>query len=62
MHEIRWFLAIISAMFFMICTWDMATGILHLFNAFIKSEDPTVEFKKAIGWINIARVRLELLI
>jgi hypothetical protein len=45
-------------MLFVISTWDMATGILHLFNAFLKAEDPTVEFNKPSDWINVVRVCL----
>jgi hypothetical protein len=56
--EIRWLLTIVSMMFFIISTWDMATGILHLFNAVTKAGDPTAEINGPSGWLNIARVCL----
>jgi hypothetical protein len=58
LDEVRWLLTIISVMFFTVSTWDMATGILHLFNAFIKAENPAAEFGRDSDWINIARVCL----
>jgi hypothetical protein len=56
-HEVRWILTIIAVALFVISTWDVAIGILHLFHAFIKAENATVELTNIADWINIARVR-----
>jgi hypothetical protein len=55
-HEVRWTMASIAVVLFFISTWDVATGILHLFDAFIKAGNATVELTNIGGWINIARV------
>lgn len=57
-HEVRWVMASVAVLLFLISTWDVSIGILHLFNAFIKAEDATLEFTNITDWINIARVRL----
>ncbi|EKM77397.1 hypothetical protein AGABI1DRAFT_108226 [Agaricus bisporus var. burnettii JB137-S8] len=54
-HEVRWVMASVAVLLFLISTWDVSIGILHLFNAFIKAEDATLEFTNITDWINIAR-------
>ncbi|KAF7763605.1 hypothetical protein Agabi119p4_8142 [Agaricus bisporus var. burnettii] len=56
LREIRWMMAIIAMIFFLISTWDLAIGILQLFQAFISSEEPVAEYNKVANWINIARI------
>jgi hypothetical protein len=56
LHEIRWFMVIVSAALFIISTFDVAIGLLHNFHAFIDSTDPVKEFNNIGDWINIARV------
>lgn len=55
-HEIRWMMAGIALALFAINTFDVAIGLLHNFNAFIKATDATTEFHNIADWINIARV------
>jgi hypothetical protein len=56
-HDIRWMMVFIAVALFVICTFDVAIGLLHNFNAFIKSSNPTQELYNIADWINIARVR-----
>ncbi|EKM77395.1 hypothetical protein AGABI1DRAFT_130477 [Agaricus bisporus var. burnettii JB137-S8] len=54
-RRVRWMMASFAITFFLVSTWDVSIGILHLFRAFIAAEDPLVEFNKVADWINIAR-------
>lgn len=57
LHEIRWIMASVAIALFIVCTFDVAIGLLHNFHAFIRAKDPTVELNNIADWINIARVR-----
>lgn len=57
-HEIRWMMVFIALALFSICTFDVAIGLLHNFQAFIESSDPTKELENIRYWINITRVRI----
>jgi hypothetical protein len=56
-HEIRWLMAAVALILFVILTFDTAIGLLHNFHAFVKSDDPEEELLNIADWINIARVR-----
>jgi hypothetical protein len=55
-QEIRWMMVFIAAMLLAICTFDVAIGLLHNFQAFIQSSDALQEYYDIEDWINIARV------
>ncbi|KAF5347444.1 hypothetical protein D9756_011119 [Leucocoprinus leucothites] len=54
-HEIRWLMATIAMALFIICTFDVAIGLLHNMRAFIQSKDPERVFYNIADWINIVR-------
>jgi hypothetical protein len=51
-------MSIVAVILFLILTFDIAIGLLHNFNAFIKSDDPEKELLRISNWINITRVCL----
>ncbi|XP_006463024.1 hypothetical protein AGABI2DRAFT_179566 [Agaricus bisporus var. bisporus H97] len=55
LREIRWMMAIIALALFCICTFDVAIGLLHNFNAFIRAPNAKEEFLNIKDWINLAR-------
>ncbi len=61
LNEIRWMMASIAVALFVICTFDVAIGLLHNFHAFVSAKNATAEFFNIADWINIARVRCILL-
>jgi NADH:ubiquinone oxidoreductase subunit 5 (subunit L)/multisubunit Na+/H+ antiporter MnhA subunit len=58
LHEVRWLMTGVSLSLFVICTFDVALGLLHNFHAFIESKDAEKELDNIADWINIARVRM----
>lgn len=56
LHEIRWMMVFIAALLLAICSFDVAIGLLHNFQAFIQSSDAFQEYYNIEDWINIARV------
>jgi hypothetical protein len=48
----------IAALLFVICTFDVAIGLLHNFRAFVESDNPEKELLNLGDWINITRVRI----
>jgi hypothetical protein len=56
LHEIRWSMLTVAVTLFIICTFDVAIGLLHNFHAFVESSNPEQEFEKIADWINITRV------
>lgn len=55
--EIRWMMVVIASLLFVICTFDVAIGLLHNFHAFVQSDNPEKELLNLGDWINITRVR-----
>jgi succinate dehydrogenase/fumarate reductase cytochrome b subunit len=56
--EIRWIMAIVAVALFLVLTFDVAIGLLHNFNAFVKSKNAEKELLNISDWINITRVYL----
>jgi hypothetical protein len=56
--EIRWMMVVIASVLFVICTFDVAIGLLHNFRAFVQSDNAEKEFLNLGDWINITRVRI----
>lgn len=59
-HEIRWMMVFIATTLLAICSFDVAIGLLHNFQAFIQSTDPSEEYYDIGDWINISRVSRSL--
>ncbi|EKM79155.1 hypothetical protein AGABI1DRAFT_113763 [Agaricus bisporus var. burnettii JB137-S8] len=53
--EIRWMMVVIASLLFVICTFDVAIGLLHNFHAFVQSDNPEKELLNLGDWINITR-------
>ncbi|KAJ3560834.1 hypothetical protein NP233_g10572 [Leucocoprinus birnbaumii] len=53
--EIRWLMAVVAMTFFALSTFDVAIGLLHNVQAFIRSTDSEAAFHNIGEWINIAR-------
>lgn len=53
--EIRWMMASVTVVLFVICTFDVTIGLLHNFRAFIDSSDPQQVFLNITDWITVAR-------
>jgi hypothetical protein len=56
--EIRWKMAVVAVILFLVLTFDVAIGLLHNVNAFVKSNNPEQELINISDWINITRVFL----
>ncbi|KAJ3561423.1 hypothetical protein NP233_g10200 [Leucocoprinus birnbaumii] len=54
-HELRWMMAIMAFVFFVISTFDVAIGLLHNYEAFVRSDDAEKVFTRVSDWIDIAR-------
>jgi hypothetical protein len=48
----------IASLLFVICTFDLAIGLLHNFRAFVQSDNAEKEFLNLGDWINITRVSI----
>ncbi|XP_006463035.1 hypothetical protein AGABI2DRAFT_207725 [Agaricus bisporus var. bisporus H97] len=55
-HEIRWMMVFIATTLLAICSFDVAIGLLHNFQAFIQSTNPSEEYYDIGDWINISRI------
>ncbi|KXN84933.1 hypothetical protein AN958_11916 [Leucoagaricus sp. SymC.cos] len=55
LHEIRWMMVFVAVALFVICTFDVAIGLLHNFHAFVESKNAEQELFNIADWINIAR-------
>jgi hypothetical protein len=51
-------MASVAVTLFLVLTFDVAIGLLHNFNAFVKSNNPQQELLNISDWINITRVFL----
>jgi hypothetical protein len=50
-------MAVVFSILFVISTYDVALGVVHNFQAFIKSDDPRTVFFDLASSISIIRVR-----
>lgn len=56
-HEVRWVMTIAAFGFFVFCTFDVVTGLLHNFQAFIaRPADQAAIFFATGSWIDLAQV------
>lgn len=56
LSEIRWIMAVVFVILFVLLTFDVSIGLLHNFHAFVESTNPEKELLNISDWINIARV------
>lgn len=55
LNELRWMMAIVAVIFFIVSTFDIALGLLHNYEAFVNSDDPLRVLTNTSDWIDIAR-------
>jgi hypothetical protein len=56
--EVHWLMAMTALALLVISTFDVAIGLLHNYQAFVKSDHPDAVLLDITNWINITRVRL----
>ncbi|KAJ3564536.1 hypothetical protein NP233_g8234 [Leucocoprinus birnbaumii] len=53
--EIHWIMVTVFVLLFVICSFDVVIGYVHIFKAFIRSGDTEKALSSNSSWINIAR-------
>ncbi|KAF5345963.1 hypothetical protein D9756_010924 [Leucocoprinus leucothites] len=54
-HDIHWVMVLVFLALFIICTFDVSIGLVHIFRAFIQSHHPEQELLNSSNWINLVR-------